>query len=97
MVLSVVDKLGSTTSAAIALIYIAPTDLHTVVRKLVHKCFRDNAQRVWLAYLLEREIDVAILQADGSIAYKTYGINDTLTGGDVLPGFSVAVADVFPK
>jgi Uma2 family endonuclease len=28
---------------------------------------------------------------------KTYNLNDTLDGGDVLPGFTLAVKDIFPE
>ena len=46
---------------------------------------------VWAAYPETRTIDVH--SADGSITTLTDA--DTLDGGEVLPGFSVAVSDIF--
>ena len=46
---------------------------------------------IWAAYPETRTIDVH--RADGSITTLTDA--DTLDGGDVLPGFSVAVSDIF--
>lgn len=76
---------------------VSPSNLPTEMRDKVRSFLTSGTKQVWVIYPNEREIDVATLQADDSIAYKTYGISDTLTGGDVLPGFSVAVADIFPK
>ena len=46
---------------------------------------------VWAAYPETRTIDVH--SADGSITTLTDA--DTLDGGEILPGFSVAVSDIF--
>ena len=46
---------------------------------------------VWAAYPETRTIDVH--SADGSITTLTD--SDTLDGGEILPGFSVAVSDIF--
>jgi Uma2 family endonuclease len=81
----------------LAIEVVSPSNLPTEMRDKVRSFLTSGTKQVWVIYPNEREIDVAVLQADGSIAYKTYGIRDTLTGDDVLPGFSVAVADIFPK
>ncbi|MEP7291393.1 MAG: hypothetical protein ABI835_06395 [Chloroflexota bacterium] len=36
------------------------------------------------------------LDVDGSLRSKPFDINRTLGGGNVLPGFSVPVKDIFP-
>ena len=46
---------------------------------------------VWVAFPSERVVDV--YPADGEVV--TLGANDVLDGGDVLPGFSCRVGDVF--
>ncbi len=46
---------------------------------------------VWAAYPETRTIDVH--RADGSVTTLTDA--DTLDGGEILPGFSVAVSDIF--
>jgi Uma2 family endonuclease len=76
---------------------VSPSNLPTEMRDKVRSFLTSGTKQVWVIYPNEREIDVATLQADGSIAYKTYGMSDTLTGGNVLPGFTVAVAEIFPK
>lgn len=81
----------------LAIEVVSPSNLPTEMRDKVRSFLISGTKQVWVIYPNAREIDVAVLQTDGSIAYKTYGISDTLTGGDVLPGFSVAVADIFPK
>jgi Uma2 family endonuclease len=81
----------------LAIEVVSPSNLPTEMRDKVRSFLTSGTKQVWVIYPNEREIDVAVLQADGSIAYKTYGISDTLTGDNVLPGFSVAVADIFPK
>ena len=47
---------------------------------------------VWIARSKEREMEV---HAPGQ-PVKILGIDDILDGGDVLPGFKLAVKDVFP-
>jgi hypothetical protein len=36
------------------------------------------------------------LDDDGTLRSVAYGIDATLDGGDVLPGFSLPVHDIFP-
>ena len=47
---------------------------------------------VWVVRPERREIEV--YAPDEPVTF--FGINDTLTGGDVLPGLEITVADVFP-
>lgn len=54
--------------------------------------WRDAGVRlVLVAYIARREI--AAHHANGAV--QRFGINDTLTGAPVLPGFACAVADIF--
>jgi Uma2 family endonuclease len=48
---------------------------------------------VWVVYPPTQEVEV---YAPGQ-AVKVYGLNDTLDGGDFLPGFRLNVSDIFPK
>jgi Uma2 family endonuclease len=48
---------------------------------------------VWRAKPLEKHIEVFA----PNTPTKHLGINDTLDGGDVLPGFRLAVRDIFPE
>ncbi len=51
-----------------------------------------GVRMVWIVYST-REIIEVLTPTDRQLLT----INDTLTGGDVLPGFSVAVRELFPK
>ena len=48
---------------------------------------------IWVVYPNRRTVHV---YADGSEVPSVIHESDSLTGGDVLPGFSVKVADLFP-
>ena len=63
------------------------SDTHKKVRELL----RAGASLVWLVYAETRT--VAVHTAAGAVTYEE---SDTLSGGDVLPGFEVRVGDIFP-
>lgn len=48
---------------------------------------------VWVVYPEDQEV---VVFAPGQPP-QTLGINDTLDGGSILPGFRLAVRDIFPK
>lgn len=50
----------------------------------------------WVVFPDERLVDVYHLQADGSFNVRRLTIEDTLDGGDVLPGLSIPVREIFP-
>ena len=62
-------------------------DIHKKVRELL----RAGAALVWLVYAETRT--VVAHTAAGAVTYEE---SDTLSGGDVLPGFEVRVGDIFP-
>ena len=51
---------------------------------------------VWIAYPTKRIVDACHLTEDSSLIVRKVDINGTLAGEDVLPGFRLAVKDVFP-
>jgi Uma2 family endonuclease len=55
-----------------------------------------GTQIVWAVYADEKVVHVIRLDEDGGLRSQPFGINDTLQGGDVLPGFTLAVRDIFP-
>ena len=63
------------------------SDTHKKVRELL----RAGASLVWLVYAETRT--VAVHTAAGAVTYEE---SDTLSGGDVLPGFELRVGDIFP-
>lgn len=52
---------------------------------------------VWVVYPTERVADVYQRADDGDLRLRKLGWNDVFDGGEVLPGFQLAVRDVFPK
>ena len=48
----------------------------------------------WLASFPNRNVEVLRLSADGAITVASYGMDDTLRS-EVLPGFELAIADIF--
>jgi Uma2 family endonuclease len=50
---------------------------------------------VWLVYPEKEQIAVYTLGADNKPQVKTYNKQDTLDGGDVLPGFSLPLNLIF--
>ena len=52
---------------------------------------RNGSQLVWLVFPDDKRIEVHA--ADGTVT--TLGINDTLTGGDVLPDFTLQLRRIF--
>lgn len=53
-----------------------------------------NGTRLVLLLFPDRQ-QIEIHTSDNPV--RTLGIEDTLDGGDVLPGFTIAVKDIFPK
>jgi Uma2 family endonuclease len=54
-----------------------------------------GARIVWAVYAEEQTVYVMRLDAQGTLTSVPFGINDTLDGGDVLPGFTLPVRDIF--
>jgi hypothetical protein len=50
---------------------------------------------VWAVYPIEKAINAYRLGENGSLSVKLFGIDDTLTAGDVLPEFNVSVREIF--
>lgn len=69
----------------------SPSDSLIELREKAIFYLKNGARLVWLALPDKQQIEVHT--SDNAV--KTLGIDDTLDGGDVLPGFTMAVKDVF--
>ncbi len=69
----------------------SPSDSRRSVHDKARMWRSYGAPLVWAAYPNTRSVDVH--RADGSIV--TLSEDDTLDGGEVLPGFSIPVRDIF--
>jgi Uma2 family endonuclease len=70
---------------------ISPTDIAEEVETKLDEYLRAGTRLVWLAYLPTK--NVWAYKPDGTA--KLYRTADSLPGDDVLPGFSVPVAELF--
>lgn len=81
----------------IAVEIIFPGEDSIEVLRKASRYIANGTQRVWLIY--EKDKTVFVCQpgsTSGNMDIKEYDINDTLDGGTVLPGFTLAVQDIFP-
>ncbi len=71
----------------------SPTDSATKLRRKAAYYLEHGAQMVWLVFPEKRIIEV--YTADGNLQILTEA--DELTGGDLLPGFTLSIADLFTE
>jgi Uma2 family endonuclease len=69
----------------------SPRDYPKEMRAKAEYYIANGAQQVWLVYTKKKFIEV--LYADGS--YDHFLMGEIVSTGDLIPGFSIAVADVF--
>ncbi|MBI4311896.1 MAG: Uma2 family endonuclease [Chloroflexi bacterium] len=77
---------------------VSPSDTAAEVEIKVHDCLESGATQVWLVYPDSRRVYIYQYKASPErmqVRGMWYSAEDTLPGGDVLPGFSVLVADLF--
>lgn len=70
----------------------SPTDNGGELLKKMRQYLSAGVRSVWLVYPSVQEIHCY----EGRESPRTYGIEDTLDGGPMLPGFQVKLADLFP-
>jgi Uma2 family endonuclease len=78
-------------SPDLAVEIISPTERPGAIREKLNEYLKYGVQQVWQVFPDNRQIVVNF--PDGSA--KTYGMGDTIFGGDLLPDFELAVATVF--
>jgi Uma2 family endonuclease len=59
--------------------------------------FQAGTRIVWAVYAQDRIVYVMTPDADGRIVSTPFDIDSTIDGGDVLPGFSLLVRDLFAE
>lgn len=69
--------------------YKSPGNTYAELREKARYYLAHGSRMVWLVYPEKREIEVHTTEVIPLQA------TDTLTGGEVLPGFSAPVADIF--
>ena len=74
----------------------SPDDKPDQMREKADYYLRNGSRLVWLFFTDSKSVEVRTIRGN-KINAVTLGIDDALDGGDVLPGFTVAVCDIFPK
>jgi Uma2 family endonuclease len=69
----------------------SPTDSKREMRRKAEKYLAYGTQLVWLIFPDEQTVEVYVPDED----VKTVGFEGTLDGANVLPGFTLAVKDIF--
>jgi len=70
---------------------VSPSDSANEVQEKVNEYLAAGVQLIWIVYPIQRT--VTIYAADR--AARVLNEADTLDGGDVLPGFTLSIADIF--
>ncbi len=77
---------------------ISPSESSNDVLKKVQRYIEAGTRLVWAVYPIEQTVYVWKPASHGDgLNVQTFGIDDTLNGGDVLPGFELKVRDIFPN
>ena len=71
----------------------SPDDSPKEMRDKAAYYLANGARLVWLAYTKKRQVEA--LYPDGE--FDIFSGGDTLTGGDVIPGFSIRVSSLFEE
>ncbi len=69
---------------------VSPNDDADDLQLKIQQYLRYGTRLIWVAYPKSRTV-----AAHTPTSVKTFSLSDTLDGGDVLPGFNLAVKDIF--
>lgn len=75
---------------------ISPSESSRDVLDKVRLYLETGARIVWTMYPDVQIVDAYQLNENGSLVVDTFGVDDVLNGDPVLPGFKLAVKDIFP-
>jgi len=75
----------------LAIEIVSPSEKTTETQSKINDFLRTGTRQVWVLYPDTRQISVHL--ADGSS--RIFSSSDSISGGDVLPGFSISVNKIF--
>ncbi|MDX2078135.1 MAG: Uma2 family endonuclease [bacterium] len=75
---------------------ISPSNTHREMTNKMEDYLTYGTKMVWFVYPEDKVVDVIRKTEDGGSYKRRYGVNDTLTGEDVIPNFSLPVVKIFP-
>ncbi|SRR5260221_2828172 len=79
----------------LAIEVVSSTDSVKATQRKAAKYLAFGTRLVWIFYPAERAVDACTAIPDGGMIIHEIDIDGMLDGGDILPGFKVAVRDVF--
>ena len=82
----------ATIAPDLAVEVVSPSNEAKDIRKKIRQLLNAGTSLIWVVYP-----DMRIVDAHTTAGATTFEENDVLTGGDILPGFEVRVADIFPE
>lgn len=74
---------------------VSPTDSLKKVQRKARKYLEHGTKLVWIVYPDEETVDVCRLTEGGSLLIDEVSKYGTVEGGDALPGFTLALSEVF--
>ena len=75
---------------------VSPSESAPAVHRKTALYLKSGASMVWNVYPQAKIIEVWTQSDAAALQMRSYTVTDTLDGGDVLPGFELAVKGVFP-
>ncbi len=76
---------------------ISPSETAQYIARKVEAYLRSGTRLVWVVYPQTRTLQVWARGVDNSATVTTLQESDTLTGGTVLPGFTLPIAKLFER
>jgi Uma2 family endonuclease len=77
----------------LAIEIVSPSETASEIQAKVSDYRRAGVKQIWQVYPTQQQVIVTL--TDGTA--KSYSINDSIPGGDVLPGFELKVKDIFTQ
>ena len=74
---------------------VSPTDDAKETLRKAAKYIAYGTRLVWIVYPKYKSVDICRPATDGDMVIQEIGIDGVLDGGDVVPGFTLAIKDIF--
>lgn len=74
---------------------LSATDKFKATLRKAEKYLAIGTRAVWIVDPTDKEVDICRPSADGGMNVQTIGIDGVLDGGDILPGFTLPVQNIF--
>lgn len=88
------NKVGFPVAPDLAVEVVSPDE--DVIKK-AREYLNAGTRAVWAIYAEDRIVLVITRKSDGAYDVRELGIDDTLDGSDILPGFALPIRQLFPS